>query len=109
MEQTKKEEFKQSKQVIEMNNMLVDFLIKQANISKGITMLIDLYNNNSNEIDKLDILNNGEILISIKEFEDFQTSLVNCANLFFAKIDVILRALYEQQKTNNGELVDGKN
>lgn len=93
----------QSKQVIEMNNILVDCIIKNANISKGITMLLDLYNNNDQDINRLDVANNGEILISIKEFENIQTSLVNSANLFFSKIDRILRALYQQQEQEQGK------
>lgn len=103
MEQNKQTK---SKQVIEVNNMLVDCIIKTANVNKGISMLIDLYNNNDQDINRLDILNNGEILISIKEFEDYQTKLVETANLFFKKIDTILRAIYQDQikeKEQNGK------
>lgn len=103
MEQNKQTK---SKQVIEVNNMLVDCIIKTANLNKGISMLIDLYNNNDQDINRLDILNNGEILISMKEFEDYQTKLVETANLFFKKIDTILRALYQDQikeKEQNGK------
>ncbi len=97
-----------SKQVIEVNNMLVDCIIKTANVNKGISMLIDLYNNNDQDINRLDILNNGEILISIKEFEDYQTKLVETANLFFKKIDTILRALYQDQIKEKEKEQNGK-
>lgn len=88
-----KKQDKTSKRIKGVNTMLVDLLIKSASIMKAITMFADLLNLNGEDLDRLDIEQNGELLPGEGSFNRAVEGIAMTCETLYASINKMLEAL----------------